>query len=433
MTRRWVRFALLALFLLVLAGAGVTLFQGDQRATAARTSARQFDRVSQRIQASVDEARLGMQAALVNGQGAEYWMPKAQQALEAARSGLTDLKQRTSDGAVLNDLDAAAAALDEAAEAHANEGRLLRNELRTQAAAIVFGDGIEALATMADRVEGARLGELSRADSEAAAVRAVELLAAGAVAALSLVVVGLLLPAGSTTREAEQTKAVDEMPSLTESARPARTAERAAPVTAAAATAPLAVSASATPQATEPAAVTDAALRPDRRRAPELRAAADLCTDFARLVDAHEMPALLDRAARLLDASGVIVWVAEPGADTLKPLLAHGYPAQALARLPAIPRQADNATAAAYRHAEMQIVRTNGMSPGAIVVPILTPAGCVGAMAAEVRLGREASESVRALARIVAAQLSTLLSSAAAETPVAQAPASEAAGATRVG
>jgi hypothetical protein len=61
----------------------------------------------------------------------------------------------------------------------------------------------------------------------------------------------------------------------------------------------------------------------------------------------------------------------------------------------------------------MQIVRTNGMSPGAIVVPVLGPSGCIGAIAAEVRHGREASESVRALARIVSAQISTLLGSAA--------------------
>jgi hypothetical protein len=153
----------------------------------------------------------------------------------------------------------------------------------------------------------------------------------------------------------------------------------------------------------------------DRRRSPELRAAADLCTDFARLRDAQELPALLERAARLLDASGLIVWIADPLGNKLAPTFAHGYPAHALTRLPAIARTADNATAAAFRNAQIEIVRTNGMSPGAIVVPLLAPGGCIGVVAAEVRHGREASETSRAVARILAAQMSTLLG-----TPTAQ-------------
>jgi hypothetical protein len=166
----------------------------------------------------------------------------------------------------------------------------------------------------------------------------------------------------------------------------------------------------------------------DRRKAPELRAAADLCTDFARLMDAQEMPALLERVARLLDATGFIVWMADADGQHLRATLAHGYAAHTLVRLPAIPRAADNATAAAFRHAEMQVVRTNGMSPGAIVVPILGASGCIGVMAAEVRHGREASESARALARIVAAQLGNVIG-----TPAAQAESDPAHDTARVG
>jgi hypothetical protein len=140
-----------------------------------------------------------------------------------------------------------------------------------------------------------------------------------------------------------------------------------------------------------------------------LRAAADLCTDFARLGGEQELPALLERTARLLDATGIIIWVAAPGTGALAPLLAHGYSQQALARMPTIAADGDNATAAAYRSADIEVVKTNGMSPGAIAVPLMTSLGCVGVMAAEVRHGREASESARALARIVAAQFATLV------------------------
>jgi GAF domain-containing protein len=149
--------------------------------------------------------------------------------------------------------------------------------------------------------------------------------------------------------------------------------------------------------------------RPDRRKALELKAMAELCTDFGRLTDSGELPGLFDRAARLIEASGFIVWVAEAGGDELRPVLAHGYPAQALSRLPAIPRDADNATAAGWREGQMQVVKTNGMTPGALVAPLLTSGGCIGVLAAEVRHGRESSESVRALARIVASQIAALV------------------------
>jgi GAF domain-containing protein len=161
--------------------------------------------------------------------------------------------------------------------------------------------------------------------------------------------------------------------------------------------------------APEPAAVAAAV------DAEPLRAAAELCTDFARLVDSHELPALLERAAGLLDASGLIIWVADPPRQRLQPLLTHGYPASALARLPVIPREADNATAAAYRGGRVEVVFSNASSPGAIVVPILTGDGCVGVMAAEVRHGRETSETLPALARIVAAQLAAVVAIAPAQ------------------
>lgn len=418
MKRRGVRLALLALFLVVAAAAAVTMYEGDQRAAALRRSTREFDLASQRAQASLADARTSLQASLAPGQGLDYWLPKAAESLEAARTELNGLKQRSADGSALNDLDAASATLDQVEELRVEVARLLRNDLRTQASAAVFGRGLEAFAATIERVEGARLTELSQADVELAALRSYELLGAGVVLALGLVLIGLLMPAATveTSSEAggaaeaatpqhEATFAALDLSPPVESkveAPPPRTARETSP---AGPTAP-AVEEIAVPPASAPVQV-------DRRKAPELRAAADLCTDFARLVDGQEMPALLDRAAKLLDATGFIVWMAEPGGQSLRPALAHGYPPKALARLPAIARHADNATAAAFRHAEMQIVRTNGMSPGAIVVPVLGPSGCIGAIAAEVRHGREASESVRALARIVAAQISTLLAASA--------------------
>ena len=57
-----------------------------------------------------------------------------------------------------------------------------------------------------------------------------------------------------------------------------------------------------------------------------LTEAADLCVDLGRLMDAREVPALLERAASVLGANGVILWVADPAGTQLRPSLSHGYP-----------------------------------------------------------------------------------------------------------
>lgn len=409
MKRRGIRLTLVLLLVVVSAAAGYTLYEGDQRGSAMRGATRDFDAAAQRAQSQLSEARAAMLSVLAPGQADDLWLPRAAAAINGARADLNTLKQRSSDGGVLNDLDAAAAALDQVDEVRTEMERMLRNDLRLQASAVALGRGAEAFAAATERVEGARLSEVSRADAEIAAIRVDQMLASAAILALALIVAGLLLPnAAAEAPVAEPTlhDLTHAVPARVEPAAAPREPERsAAPAPPATAPAP--------PPAVEPVAAATQAATVDRRKAPELRAAADLCTDFARLVDAKEMPALLDRAAKLLDATGFIVWMADADGQNLRPVLAHGYPPQALARVPAIPRHADNATAAAFRHAEMQIVRTNGMSPGAIVVPVLGPTGCIGAIAAEVRHGREASESLRALARIVSAQMATLLGSAA--------------------
>jgi hypothetical protein len=90
-------------------------------------------------------------------------------------------------------------------------------------------------------------------------------------------------------------------------------------------------------------------------------------------------------------------------------VLAHGYPDQVFARMPTVPRSANNAAAAAYRTAALQVVLTRPGSNGAVVAPLLSPEGCVGALSAEILRGRETADSVQALAAIFAAQLAGML------------------------
>ncbi len=81
-----------------------------------------------------------------------------------------------------------------------------------------------------------------------------------------------------------------------------------------------------------------------------------LATDFGRVRDLDELTRLLGRAADVLDASGLMVWMGDASGGDLRPVLAHGYSSQMLARIPPVPRSADNAAAAAYRSGTLQIV-----------------------------------------------------------------------------
>jgi len=142
---------------------------------------------------------------------------------------------------------------------------------------------------------------------------------------------------------------------------------------------------------------------------PDLLAAAHLCTELGRVFERRDAAPLLQRAARLLDAVGLIVWAWDQQGAELVPTLAHGYSDEVLAQLPQVRRDADNATAAAFRSTQTCVVKSCAVESGALVVPLMTPGGCVGVFAVELQRGAEQLESVRALATIFAAQLSILI------------------------
>jgi hypothetical protein len=147
-----------------------------------------------------------------------------------------------------------------------------------------------------------------------------------------------------------------------------------------------------------------------RMESPRLKAAAKLCTEFSRVTSSDDMTELLGQGGEVMDASGLIVWLGSTSGADLRPVLAHGYSTQALARMSTVPRSANNAAAAAYRSGTLQIVLARpGSSPGALVAPLLSPEGCIGALSAEISDGGETSDGVQALATIFAAQLAAAL------------------------
>lgn len=156
---------------------------------------------------------------------------------------------------------------------------------------------------------------------------------------------------------------------------------------------------------------------------PDLMAAAALCTELGRVETKDDVRPLLQDAARILDATGLVVWVWDSLAEELRPSLAHGYSDKVLAQLPILRADADNATAAAFRSAQTYAIDGGDHGSAALVVPLLTPAGCAGVLAMELQPGSERTTSVRAVATIFAAQLAQLVgvSGPAAARPQAEA------------
>src|SRR5262245_9883470 len=140
---------------------------------------------------------------------------------------------------------------------------------------------------------------------------------------------------------------------------------------------------------------------------PDLALVADVCGALARTTDTGSLRDVLARAAAVLDARGVVVWIG--AGEELFPALAHGYDERIVARLGPIPRNAANATAAAWRSAQMRTVPADAASHGAIAVPLSGVNGCVGVFAAELRDGREQSAATQAVAAVIAAQLAAIV------------------------
>jgi hypothetical protein len=142
---------------------------------------------------------------------------------------------------------------------------------------------------------------------------------------------------------------------------------------------------------------------------PILEALAHLCTELGRVVDRNEVQRLLQEATGALDATGLIVWLWDQSSEELRPALVHGYSDKVLAHLPTVKRDADNATATAFRSATICEVATTPHTSGALVVPLLMPGGCAGVLAIELQQGVQPTRSLRAAAIVLAAALTQLV------------------------
>ena len=143
----------------------------------------------------------------------------------------------------------------------------------------------------------------------------------------------------------------------------------------------------------------------------DLTGAADLCVELGLVQSGDQLAALMARAATVLEAKGLVLWVSESGGGMLRPTVAHGYSEKVLQRMGTLSTDGDNVTSLAFRTRQPQVVRGSIDGQGALAVPLLSGSGCVGVLAAEVQ-GAKPGDARFALARIIAAQLSTLVAPA---------------------
>jgi hypothetical protein len=366
---------------IAIGAATVFIIRSEKQLAALRADGRVFDLHAREVTDALSDLRVAQQAYVAAGQGVTFWMPKVAQTLEAIAASIATLRAAGTSPGARSAIDDAMSTLGEFAEVDTRARDYLRSGQLLMAGDVIFTEGDQTAASSARQVEAARLAEHQALDASEAAVRRQEatvLASAGAVTAVIVVLLGI---GGRPESESDASLSIT----------PART------------------SASSAHQAVSHPS-------PSRAVSPVLKTAARLCTDFACMRDVHDLEELLARAGDVMDAAGLVVWLGNADGRELQPVLSHGYSDDTRARLPNVPRAANNAAAAAYRSGDLQIVLSRPGGPkGAIVAPILGAQGCIGALSAEIRGGGEASESVQALAAIIAAQLAGVLVAPAAD------------------
>jgi hypothetical protein len=383
---RWTTFGL---FVALLVAAIYLITVTEVASRSAIASADNFVRRSESLARAVMELRMAQQAYVAAGQGDEFWGSKVAERIASVRDELAALRGAAVTSRAHVEIDEAVSALGDFERMDARAREYTRSNQRLLASDLIFSDGLDKTEVMLKAIQAARTAESDDSRDRVLAGRRRELAAAGTTGAAALVL-GLLLVPAPRRVEREETPAVVPAaePMHVLSLRDARD--------------PL------PPVVTEtPPSLRDADSEPADPF--DLGRVASVCTELARVADTRALPAMLEATATVLDANGVVLWIADPDGRELNPIVTHGYPAQFVTRLGTIPRDAPNATAAAFRTALLQIVQSDAVSNGAIAVPLVTPGGCVGVMAAEVRHGGEKQDAKLAAAAIVGAQLATLV------------------------
>jgi CHASE3 domain sensor protein len=377
MRSRAARLTFAAIALILVGLVAVFLIRTEKEIAASRTIVRTFDLHAREATDALADLRFAQQAYVATGQAVGFWMPKVATTIESVKARVASLRDSTASGSARSALLETEAMIADFETVDRRARDYIKSGDHLMAADVIFSEGGDTATRAAWQVEAARLGEHRALDAFEADRRREQAIALGAGAGAIALIILLLAP-------------VPRMPEAVIAEEPQRLI---AP----------------TPVVPQPQA-------PPVRMSPILTTAADLCTEFGRVRNLSDLKHILARAAETLDASGLVVWIGSTSGADLQPMVSHGYTPQVVARMPSVPRSADNAAAAAYRTGSLQIVLSKpGGAPGALVAPLLAADGCIGALSAEIRGGGEGSEGVQALTTIFAAHLASVFAATAAD------------------
>ena len=372
MNSRLIRILLIAIGVAIVSATAYSLRGLDSRIEIERASADMLRERARALTATIADIRAGQFAYVARGQGDGFWITHVANLLPTLQHQSTAFAESLTAPGAHTAFESAAAALENfrTLDSRVKEFVIAGNALL--AADLIFSDGLESTSTASTQIAAALNEELQARATDVAAMRNRQVMALGGAAAGLL---GVMFVIAFTAPQAQK----------------ALSHEATSPIIA-----PIKFEAP-LPRA-KPAIM------------PKLLRTAQLCSELAGVSDGRQLASLIERAAKLLDASGIIVWVVEPSGEALQPAMSHGYTDQIVRKMGKIHRDSNNAVAAAYRSSAMRTVSGDTGANGALVAPLITSGGCIGALSVEMKGSTEKDESSQALAAIFAAQLSTLVS-----------------------
>jgi len=375
---------LLTLTLLLALGTIVQDFRFDQAFANDHDVAVKIDREVGALDVQLSDLRAAQTGYLAAGQNPDFWIQRTTDLSKRLRESIDQLRAAAPNSAARAKYDAAGVALTDLMSIDKRARDLVKSDQRLLAADVVLVDELDASQRLAGEISAVREIELAAANAKIASAARLRFGMNGLALGFMLVVLLFMSratsdPAAASIAPASTAQMIRDLPPPVKVAVPA-----AAPAAAARVTAPAPPS-------------------------PHLLEAAELCVDLARVMDGRDVPALVERTANVLDAKGIIIWVADAEGRELRPTLTHGYTDKVIDRLGTLAIEADNVTSLAYRSMRPQAMNGGGPgTTGAVAVPLMTASGCVGVLAAEVRHSKPAAEVI-SLAKIIAAQFSSIV------------------------
>lgn len=404
MSRLWARCALAFAGLAAIAAAGFALWSAQTRTNASETSLRIATDAGHRALAAVSDLRAAQQAYVAVGQGEDFWFARVASLTADLDDVLTLFKRHLTSDEALAAAGDAIGALQGFQQVDKRAREYTRAHQLGQASDVIFGDGFDLSQKLTSSITRALSVEAVKHDAATAEIHRSQAIALAAAAGIAVLALLFMIPVGAPKVVVEPGIVPSRTVTPATASAPFEDAfdDQGAIVRGAMVVPSVSPPAPAPPQEPPPPAAQDAIVF-------DLPGLASICTDFARVADTRAISGLLERAAGVLDAAGVVVWIADPDGRELAPVIVHGYPPHLANRLGTIARDAANLTASAYRTGLLQTVKGDSVSNGAVAAPLITPAGCLGVVALEMNNGGEQREPLLAAATIIASQLSTLV------------------------